>query len=98
MLHTAFALADEAAGRSDGVGYAIAIRTNGGQIPVHVLERQVLGNSWDMEVLDLSAYLDQDLLITVTSSSLGHEDYDWLQMTLQLIATRGRAHDRSRDG
>jgi hypothetical protein len=84
-LRTAYALADEAVGRSDGVDYAIAVSADGSRTYASVLEREVSQNAWDTATLDLSAYLNRNLAIKLVSSSLGNDNYDWLQVTLDLI-------------
>jgi tetratricopeptide (TPR) repeat protein len=88
-LKTAYALADEAVGRSDGVDYAVTVSTDGGRTYASLLEVEVSQNIWDTATFDLSAYLNRDLTLKLVSSSRGSEDYDWLQVTLDLIGTRG---------
>jgi tetratricopeptide (TPR) repeat protein len=88
-LRTAYALADEAVGRSDGVDYAIAVSTDGGRTYASLLQVEVSQNIWDAATLDLSAYLSRDLTLRLVSSSRGSEDYDWLQVILDLIGARG---------
>lgn len=84
-LSTSYALADEAMGRSDGVEYAIAISTDDGRTFATLQAREVSGNAWESDTVDLGAYLSQDLTIKLLSSSGGNDDYDWLQVTLHLI-------------
>ncbi len=84
-LSTSYALADEAMGRSDGVEYAIAISTDDGQTFATLQAREVSGNAWESDTVDLGAYLGQDLTIMLLSSSGGNDDYDWLQVTVHLI-------------
>jgi tetratricopeptide (TPR) repeat protein/4-amino-4-deoxy-L-arabinose transferase-like glycosyltransferase len=93
ILRTAYALADEAVGRSDGVDYAIAVSADGGRTYVSLLQVEVSQNVWSTQALDLSAYLDQDLTVKLVSSSRGNENYDWLQVTLGLLSIGQAAGD-----
>lgn len=93
-LKTQYALADETVGQSDGVDYAISVSTDGGGTYTRLLERNVFQNIWGAATLDLTAYLNQDLTIRLASSSRGNENYDWLQVTLDLIGTRSVIRDR----
>ncbi len=87
-LITNYALADEAIGRSNGVNYAISISTDGGMTYKTLLEKAVSENVWNATMIDLGAYLNRNLVIKLVSSSRGSDDYDWLQITLDLIAAR----------
>jgi hypothetical protein len=84
-LTTAFALADEAVGKSNGVRYTIALSTDG-KTYTNLLEKDVSSNSWDTATIDLHAYLYQALQVRLISSSKGNDSYDWLQITLDLLS------------
>ena len=94
VLRTAYALADEVVELSDGVDYEIAVSTDDGRAYTSLLKREIVQNTWDTATLDLSAYLDRDLTIQLVSSSRGEQGYDWLQITLDLIATHERAQNQ----
>lgn len=85
VLQTAYALADEAAGQSDGVGYAILLSTDEGRTYKNLFEREVLSNAWDSAMLDLSGYLDRDLTFKLVSASQDNDTYDWLQIKMSFI-------------
>jgi tetratricopeptide (TPR) repeat protein len=89
-LKTAYALADEAVARSNGVEYAVMVSTDGGRTFASLLRVEVSQNNWDAAMLDLDSYLNRDLTIKLVSSSQGDENYDWLQVTLNLLDTRRR--------
>jgi hypothetical protein len=55
-----------------------------------LLRVEVPQNNWDAATLDLDSYLNRDLTIKLVSSSQGDENYDWLQVTLNLLDTRRR--------
>ena len=89
-LKTAYALADEAVGRSDGVDYAVMVSTDGGRTSASLLQVEVSQNIWGTLTLDLDDYLNQDVTIQLVSASRGDDNYDWLQITLDLISTQSR--------
>jgi tetratricopeptide (TPR) repeat protein len=84
-LNTAFALADEAVGRSNGVRYTVALSTDG-KTYTNLLEKDVSRNTWDTATIDLHAYLHQALKVRLVSSSKSNDSYDWLQITLELLS------------
>jgi len=83
-LATSYALADEVVGRSDGVRYTILISTDGKNF-TKMLENDVANNQWNTTMIDLKAFLHKDLLIKLLSSSKGNDNFDWLQLTLDLF-------------
>jgi len=90
LLQTAYALADEVIGRSNGVEYEVRISTDGGKTYARLLEREVSSNVWDSATLDLRPYWGRDLTIQLCAGSKGNDAYDWLQMTLVLVETEDR--------
>jgi len=88
-LHTSYALADEAVEHSDGVDYAVWISTDRGTTYNPLLETVVSENKWSTRSLDLCAYQNRDLKIRLVSSSRQSESYDWLQITVDLVAAPG---------
>lgn len=84
-LKTSYGLADLAASRSRGVGYTVAVSTTLSSAPLHLLEAQVSKNEWQDAYLDLTPYLGQDVTLILTSSALGDEQYDWLQIQMDMF-------------
>ncbi len=83
-LRTAYALADEAVGQSNGVDYVLAVSTDGGRTFSTLLRNEVLRNGWDTASVDLSPYLNRDVTIKLVASSRGNAAFDWLQVILSL--------------
>ncbi|MBN1657360.1 MAG: tetratricopeptide repeat protein, partial [Anaerolineae bacterium] len=84
-LRTTYAMADEAAGQSDGVDLGISVSIDGGRTFTPLLESQVVENTWQAAMLDLAGTLGQDLVVQLRSSSRGSDNYDWLQVTVALM-------------
>jgi len=84
-LTTAYALADDAIEKSNGVEYFIYISTDGGESYNNLLQVDVTQNIWERSTIDLSTYVNQDLTFKIISSSRRNADYDWLQVTIDLI-------------
>jgi hypothetical protein len=77
-------LADESVGRSDGVRYRVLLAIDGINYN-NLLDKQVSGNLWETATFDIHTYIHQDLKIKLVSSSNGNNNYDWLQITLDLF-------------
>jgi hypothetical protein len=84
-LTAAFAMADEAVGRSNGVRYTVALSTDD-KTYTNLLEKDVSRAIWETVKIDLCAYLHQALTLKLISSSKGNDSYDWLQITLELLS------------
>jgi len=89
-LTTAYALADDAIEKSNGVEYFIYVSTDGGESYNNLLQVDVTQNIWERSTIDLSAYVNQDLIFKIISSSRRNADYDWLQVTINLIGARNQ--------
>ncbi|GAG78284.1 unnamed protein product, partial [marine sediment metagenome] len=85
-LTTAYALADDAIGKSNGVEYYIYVSTDGGKKYNNLMQVDVTQNIWERSTIDLSTYVNQDLKFKIISSSRGNTEYDWLQVTIDLIS------------
>ena len=79
-LTTSFALADGAAGKSNGVTYSIQVIEGAQQ--VFAFNRLVTMNNWQQTSTLLPT--GPDLTIVLTSNSGASSSYDWLQITLTL--------------
>jgi tetratricopeptide (TPR) repeat protein len=84
-LQTSYALADNAAGKSNGVEYRIEISTDAGQNFAPLVYAEVTQSTWLSETVSLANYLGQDLMFKVTASALGNYSYDWLQVDVRLL-------------
>lgn len=82
-LKTSFALADEAAPRSNGVDYTVSVSTDGGQSFTDLLSTTVSTNLWQAEVVDLPP--SEAMLLRLRSSARQDAAFDWLQVNLILL-------------
>ena len=88
MLRTLYGLADEAVGRSNGVRYTIAILGDEGW--VRVLDEIVQENIWHDKTVDLSRHLGKQITVQVEVDSLDDINYDWLQVSFDLLPAQQR--------
>ena len=84
-LVTSYGLADDAITRSDGVEYTIAISSTLNPTPTMLLEARVTENEWHTAYVDLKPYQGQDVTLLLRASAIGDEQYDWLQVKLNLL-------------
>lgn len=84
-LVTSYGLADEAVGHSNGVEYRISISSTLNSVPTLLFETQVTENEWRTSYLDLTSYQGQDAVLLLSVSALGNDQYDWLQVRLNLF-------------
>ena len=84
-LETSFGLADQVSDKSNGVGYEVEISQDGGGTFTSLVSAVVTQSAWVSSTVSLFQYQGQDVTFRLTVDPLGAYDYDWLQVTFDLL-------------
>jgi tetratricopeptide (TPR) repeat protein len=84
-LQTSFALADEVAEQSNGVGYTIEVKTKDDADWQALLHQEIAQNVWQEHTISLLPFWNEDLSFRLAIDARGDDAHDLVQSTIELI-------------